>query len=86
MTDLDDKPESPCRKARKAQVDAWIREHSGRMIVKAPRRDVLDCGTHVYVDMGESEEAMMAILRAYALQEEGMAVVYGDRHGEDGED
>lgn len=56
--------------------DGWLKAREGRMTLRVPAKDCLDCGGYLWIDMGPSEEALKAIIAAYIVKDEGKVVSY----------
>lgn len=56
--------------------DEWLKAREGRMTLRVPAKDCLDCGGYLWIDMGPSEEALKAIIAAYIVKDEGKVVSY----------
>ena len=54
--------------------DEWLKAREGRMTLRVPAKDCLDCGGYLWIDMGPSESALRAIIAAYIVKDEGKAV------------
>lgn len=62
--------------------DEWLKARRGRMTLRVPAKDCLDCGGYLWVDMGPSEVALKAIIAAYVVKDEGKAVSYDGTEAE----